>query len=249
MTFQGKVVIVTGATGGMGSAIAKALVQEGASVILNGRDEEKGNQLERALDKQAYFVGGDVSDPDTNKQLVQTAVSRFGRLDLVVTNAGTLGLGSVTDLNLRQWKETIDINLSSVYYLCHYAIPEMKKQDKGVVVINSSIAAFKSFPNHAAYCAGKAGLVALAKQMAADYGPSIRVNAICPGPVDTPLIWDSAKAFVNPEEIVQKTAKNTLMKRLGTPEDVASLVLFLLSDKASWITGSAFTIDGGILAR
>jgi NAD(P)-dependent dehydrogenase (short-subunit alcohol dehydrogenase family) len=177
------------------------------------------------------------------------AINHFGKLDIVVTNAGKLGLGSVTDISFEDWNETISTNLNAVFYLSRYAIPEMQKTGKGTLLVNSSIAAFKSFPNHAAYCASKAALIALVKEMALDYGPVVRVNAICPGPVDTPLIWDSAKAFENPESIVQQTADNTLMKRLGKPEDIASLALFLVSDEAAWITGSAFTIDGGILTR
>ncbi|HPR01936.1 MAG TPA: SDR family oxidoreductase, partial [Saprospiraceae bacterium] len=109
--------------------------------------------------------------------------------------------------------------------------------------------AFKSFPNHPAYCASKAALVALARQAAVDYGPGVRVNSICPGPVDTPLIHASAVAFPDPAKAVTAAGENTLMQRLGTPEDVAKLALFLTSDDASWITGSCYVIDGGILAK
>jgi NAD(P)-dependent dehydrogenase (short-subunit alcohol dehydrogenase family) len=248
----GKSIIITGATSGMGKAIAELFVREGASVILSGRDTERGLELEKSLNqlgKKAAFVPGDISKPTVNEQLVLEAVRNFGKLDIIVTNAGKLGLGSVTDISLEDWDETISTNLNSVFYLSRFAIPEMKKSGKGVILVNSSIAAFKSFPNHAAYCASKAALVALVKEMALDYGPEIRVNTLCPGPVDTPLIWDSAKAFENPETIVQQTANNTLMKRLGKPEDIASLALFLVSDESSWITGSAFTIDGGILTK
>jgi NAD(P)-dependent dehydrogenase (short-subunit alcohol dehydrogenase family) len=249
---DGKSAIITGATSGMGKAIAERFVREGASVILSGRDEQRGNELQHSLQKQGgnvVFVKGDVSQAEANENLVHAALFHFGKIDIVVTNAGKLGLGSVTDISIQEWQETINTNLNSVFYLSRFAIPHMQKQGSGVMVINSSIAAFKSFPNHAAYCASKAALIALVKEMALDYGPAIRVNAICPGPVDTPLIWDSAKAFVNPETIVQQTANNTLMKRLGKPDDIAALVLFLASDEASWITGSAYTIDGGILTK
>lgn len=236
----------------MGKAIASLFVREGATVILSGRDAERGLELEKSLNqsgKKAVFFPGDISKPEINEELVSEAVRHFGKLDIIVTNAGNLGIGSVTDISLEEWDYTLATNLNSVFYLSRFAIPEMKKSGKGVILVNSSIAAFKSFPNHAAYCTSKAALVALVKEMALDYGPEIRVNTICPGPVDTPLIWDSAKAFENPESIVQQTANNTLMKRLGTPEDIASLALFLVSEEASWITGSAFTIDGGILTK
>lgn len=252
MKLQGKTAIVTGATSGMGKAIATRFVQEGAQVILSGRDESRGKSLEAALNqggKKAVFIPGDVSSPDVNRQLVQATLDHFGKIDIISTNAGKLGLGSVTDLSFEEWNETVATNLNSVFYLCHYAIPEMLKTGKGTILVNSSIAAFKSFPNHAAYNASKAALVALVKEMALDYGPTIRINTICPGPVDTPLIWDSAKAFENPDTIVQQTANNTLIKRLGTPEDIANLALFLVSDESNWITGSAFTIDGGISVK
>lgn len=252
MRLPRKTAIITGATSGIGKAIAERFVSEGASVVLSGRDEQRGKDLENYLVKQggqAVFVTGDVTDIAVNEKLVTEAIRNFGKLDCVVTNAGKLGLGSVTDISFGEWNETISTNLNSVVYLSRFAIPQMQKNGKGTILVNSSIAAFKSFPNHAAYCASKAALIALVKAMALDHSPYIRVNAICPGPVDTPLIWDSAKAFENPESIVQQTAGNTLMKRLGTPEDIASLALFLVSDEASWITGSAFTIDGGILTK
>jgi NAD(P)-dependent dehydrogenase (short-subunit alcohol dehydrogenase family) len=252
MKLKGKTAIITGATSGMGKGIAERFVREGASVVLSGRDQQRGYDLEQTFRKgngRAVFVPGDVSRIDVNETLVREAIGNFGTLDVVVTNAGKLGLGSVTDISLEDWNETIATNLNAVFYLSRFAIPAMQKNGKGTLLINSSIAAFKSFPNHAANCASKAALIALVKEMSLDYGPYIRVNAMCPGPVDTPLIWDSAKAFENPETIVQQTANNTLMKRLGKPEDIASLALFLVSDEASWITGSAFTIDGGILTK
>lgn len=250
MRLKGKSAIITGATSGMGKAIAERFVREGASVILSGRDQHRGKELEKSLIQEggkAVFVSGDISQISVNEMLVNEAIASFGKLDIVMTNAGKLGLGSVTNISFEEWNESINVNLNSVFYLSRFAIPEMQKNGNGVILANSSIAAMKSFPNHAVYCASKAALVALVKQMALDYGPNIRVNAICPGPVDTPFIWDSAKAFENPDTIVQQTANTTLMKRLGNPEDIASLALFLVSDEASWITGSAYTIDGGIL--
>ncbi len=244
-TLKDKVCIVTGATSGMGKAIAETFHNEGAKLILSGRNIERGTALANELDN-SLFAAGDVSEPDYNERLVKTAIEAFGKLDIVSLNAGILGLGNVIDLSPSDWQKTMEINLSSIFYLSKYAIPYLKKQ-QGNILINASIAAYKSFPNHPAYCASKAGSVALMKQMAVEYAPEIRVNALCPGPVDTPLIWDSAKAFENPETAVENAGKATLMKRLGKPEDVANLALFLVSDKASWITGTAMTIDGGKL--
>ncbi|MDZ7719263.1 MAG: glucose 1-dehydrogenase [Balneolaceae bacterium] len=252
MKLKDKVFIITGATSGMGKGIALKFADEGASLILNGRDQKRGESVVdeiRSKNGRVEFLAGDVGKESTNQKLVQKAIESFGKLDGIVTNAGMLGLGKITDLKTELWHRTFQTNLDSVYYLLKYAIPEMQKNGKGVAVINSSIAAYKSFPNHAAYCASKAGLLALAKQAAVDYGPEIRVNAICPGPVDTPLLHDSAIAFPNPETAVNEAEKATLMKRLGKPKDIAQLALFLASEESSWITGSAYTIDGGIMAN
>lgn len=240
-----KVCLVTGATSGMGKAIAQRFSKEGAKLVLAGRNKERGNQLAKELN-DSIFLEGDVCDPNYNEQLIQKTIDVFGKLDIVSINAGILGLGNIVDLSHEDWHKTMNTNLSAIFYLSKHAVPQLQKQN-GTLLINASIAAYKSFPNHPAYCASKAGAVALMKQLAVEYAPEIRVNAICPGPVDTPLLWDSAKAFENPDQAVENAGKATLMKRLGTPEDVASLALFLVSEEASWITGTAMTIDGGIL--
>lgn len=250
MQLQNKTFIITGATSGMGKAIAIHFATAGANIMANGRDEQKGAQLLeelQAIHPRVRFIAGDVGQAASNEQLVQQAMTEFGQLDGIVTNAGTLGLGSVKGLDISDWHHTFDTNLHALFYLSKYAIPHLQKQG-GVILANASIAAFKPFPNHPAYCASKAAVVSLVKQMALDYGPEIRVNAICPGPVDTPMIWDSAKAFSEPDKIVEQVANDTLMKRLGTPEDIAELALFLVSAKSSWMTGVAVTIDGGIMA-
>lgn len=249
MKLQNKTFIITGATSGMGKAIALIFAKEGANLVLSGRNEEAGKELGKQLSGKAYFLPGDVSDSDYSQALVDLAVEKFGQLDGLSTNAGMLGLGSVTELPLEKWSQTLEVNLSSVFYLLRAALPELQKRPQAAVVINSSIAAFKSFPNHPAYCASKAGLVALAKQAAVDYAPQVRINCICPGPVDTPFIHASAVAFPDPAKAVENAGKNTLIQRLGEPEDIAKLALFLASDDSSWITGAAYTIDGGIMAK
>jgi len=246
MKLKDKVCIVTGATSGMGKAIAEGLASEGARLVLSGRNQESGKTLEESLDN-AVFVSGDVTDPSYNKKLVDTAIETYGKLDILSLNAGILGIGNVQELSIDSWQSTMDTNLSSIFYLCKYALPHLLEQEQGNILVNASIAAFKSFPNHPAYCASKAASVALMKQIAVDYAPKIRVNAICPGPVDTPLLWESAKAFENPDTAVENAKRTTLLKRLGTPEDIAKLVLFLVSDDSSWITGTTVTIDGGII--
>ena len=247
-----KVAIVTGATSGMGRGIAERFAAEGADVVVSGRDRKRGQEVVESIEAgghKACFVAGDVSKLETNMELVSCAVSQFGGLDILVPNVGVLGIGSVTEMPVDLWHETISTNLHAVFYLVRAGIPEIQKRDGGgTIVVNGSVAAYKGFPNHPAYCASKGALVALVKQLAIDYSPTIRTNILCPGPVDTPLLWDSAKAFPDPSRAVSDVARKTLLKRLGTPEDIASAALFLASDDSSWITGSAIIIDGGIMA-
>ena len=246
LKLKDKVCIVTGATSGMGKAIASSFSEQGAKLILSGRNLERGRALE-ALLQDSVFVDGDISKPETNQKLVDAAISHFGKLHIISLNAGILGLGNVMELPVSSWNHTMGTNLSSIFYLSKYALPHLLRHREGNILINASIAAFKSFPNHPAYCASKAASVALMKQMSVEYAPKIRVNAICPGPVDTPLLWDSAQAFENPDLAVENVKNTAPLKRLGTPEDVAKLALFLASNDSSWITGTAMTIDGGIL--
>lgn len=248
MRFKGKVAIVTGGTRGMGRSIAVRLAAEGAKVVVSGRDRVRGREVLEEISAaggEGVFVEGDVARPDVNRRLVDEARQRWGRLDVLTPNAGMLGLGSITDTSPELWRQTLATNLDAVYYLLHFGIPLMLEGQGGAVVVVGSIAAYKGFPNHAAYCASKGALVPLIRQVAADYGPRIRANIVCPGPVDTPLIWESAAAFPDPASAVADAAKATVMQRLGTPEDIASAVLFLAGDESSWITGSALTIDGG----
>jgi NAD(P)-dependent dehydrogenase (short-subunit alcohol dehydrogenase family) len=174
-------------------------------VVASGRDPGRGQALVdeiRAGGGRAEFVPGDVSLEETNERLVEECVRAFGGVDTVVACAGMLGLGSATDVPVDTWRQTLAVNLDAVFYLMRSALPALQARGGGSVVVVGSIAAFKGFPNHAAYCASKGALVALVRQVAVDYGPKVRVNLLCPGPVDTPLIWESAVAFPDPAKAV-----------------------------------------------
>jgi NAD(P)-dependent dehydrogenase (short-subunit alcohol dehydrogenase family) len=247
---QGRTAIITGATSGMGRATALLFAREGAAVVASGRDAARGRTLVEEIrggGGHAEFVPGDVSTPGTNETLVDTCVRSFGGLDTIACFAGMLGLGSLTGVPLDTWRQTLAVNLDAVFFLLRSGLPAMEARGGGSVVIGGSIAALKGFPNHAAYCASKGALLALVRQAAIDYGPGIRLNLLCPGPVDTPLIWDSAAAFPDPARAVSDVAQKTLMKRLGTPDDIARAALFLASDESGWTTGTSLTIDGGIM--
>jgi NAD(P)-dependent dehydrogenase (short-subunit alcohol dehydrogenase family) len=247
---EGKAAIVTGATSGMGRATALLFAREGASVLASGRDLDRGASLVGEIRRgggRAEFVAGDVSRPETNERLVAECQRAFGGIDTAVCCAGMLGLGSAADVPVETWKQTLAVNLDAVFYLLRCLLPALQERGGGSIVVVGSIAAFKGFPNHAAYCASKGALVALVRQVAIDCGPKVRINMLCPGPVDTPLIWESAAAFPDPSRAVADVGKRTVLKRLGQPEDVARAALFLASSDSGWVTGTALTIDGGIM--
>lgn len=246
---DGKVAIVTGGTSGMGQGIAELFASEGASVVIGGRNADRGRKVVEHIKTaggNAVFVPGDIGTVAANQSLVDAALRQFDGLDILVPNAGILGNGSVLDAPLDVWHRTMDVNLNGVYYLIKLAAPVMLERNGGSIVVNGSIAATVGFPNHPAYCASKGALVALVRQLAIDLAPTIRINILCPGQVDTPLLRDSARAFPNPETCIQEAADKMPLKRLGTPEDVARAALFLAGEDAAWITGTALTIDGGI---
>lgn len=247
-----KVAIITGATRGMGRATAELFAKEGANVVINGRDSQRGKEVVKVISQQggsAIFVSADIRKPEANNQLVEKTIAKFGRLDILIPNAGILGLGSITEVEENTWHQTLDTNLNAVFYLLREAIPVMKHNDTtGSIVVTGSVAAHKGFPNHAAYCASKGAVEALVRQAAVDYAPDIRINLVQPGPVQTDLYESSAVAFPNPDTILDEVPENLPMKKVGSPEDVARTILFLASDESAWTTGSVYTIDGGASA-
>lgn len=246
--FKGKTAIITGATSGMGQDVAEQLVALGANVVLSGRSEDRGTKLEQALNPAGHFIPGDIKDPEVNSNLVTAAEDRFGRLDYCVLSAGQLGIGNITSLAIEDWNDTVTTNLSAIFYLLKYAIPVMLETGGGSIVVIGSVAGQHAFPNHPAYCASKAAIPTLVQQIALDYSPQIRINVVSPAQVLTPLLQDSVEAFPNPDEILQETANKLPMQRLGLPRDITGTVIHLLSEQASWITGSNFIVDGGFLS-
>jgi NAD(P)-dependent dehydrogenase (short-subunit alcohol dehydrogenase family) len=247
---EGKVAIVTGATSGMGRAIALLFAREGAAVLASGRDAARGQALVDEIcagGGRVAFVPGEAADPQTGDALVRACIAAFGGADIVVPCAGMLGLGSITDVPLATWRETLAVNLDAVFYLLRAALPGMRARGGGAAVVIGSIAAFKGFPNHAAYCASKGALVALVRQAAIDYAPEVRINLVCPGPVDTPFIWASASAFPDPSRAVADAGLKTALRRLGSPDDIAQAALFLASSESGWTTGTTLTVDGGAM--
>jgi NAD(P)-dependent dehydrogenase (short-subunit alcohol dehydrogenase family) len=252
MRLRDKVAIVTGSTGGIGLAIALLFAQEGARVVVNGRSEGRGQetiQLIKAKGGEAIFVAGDVSRADTARSLVMAAGETYGKLDILVNNAGlTKYRGSVVELSEEEWDAMIDVNLKAAFLCSKYAIPEMVRASGGSIIHVSSGAGLIGRPKAAAYCAAKAGLILLTKNMALDFAPQkIMVNCVCPGGVDTPALQNRFAMQSNPDEARQAYAEMHPLG-IGRPEDVAYAILYLASDEASWVTGSVIVVDGGVTA-
>lgn len=248
---NGKRAIITGSTRGIGRGTAELFAEEGAQVVLSGRSEKKGADAVQAIEEKgrnALFVSADLSRQDENVKLYQTAREYFGIPDIIVANAGMLGLGSLTDISPEDWHTTFDVNIHSLFYLLRVAIPEMNKNGGGSIVVTGSLASQKGFPNHAAYCATKGAVESLVRQVAVDAAPAVRVNMIAPGAIDTELYRSSAIAFPNSDTILDEVPGTIPMGRVGTPLDVARASLFLASEESDWITGTVLTVDGGASA-
>lgn len=246
MRFDGKVAIVTGGASGIGEATVRAFIREGANVVIADYSEH-GQQLVNELaggSERALFVKTDVTDTKAVQALIAKTVETYGRLDIMFANAGIAADGPIDELDEAAWQKTIDINLTGVYLCDKYAIDQMRSQGSGVIVNCGSIHSHVGKSGVTAYAAAKGGVKLLTQTLAIDYGAqNIRVNAVCPGYIDTPLLKDI------PED--QKEALIALhpIGRLGRAEEVASVVLFLACDEASFVTGASILVDGGYTAQ
>lgn len=244
----GKVAIVTGASSGIGNATARLFAEEGASVVVAARRQLELDALVTDIADRggsATAVAGDVGDAAVAQALVETAIERFGGLDIAFNNAGTLGeIGSIADLSLEAWRATLDTNLTGAFLGAKYQLPAMVERGGGSLVFTSTFVGYAAgFPGMAAYAAGKAGLVGLTRVLAAEFGPQgIRVNAILPGGTDTPM----GRVVADSEDSRAFVAGLHALKRMARPEEIARSVLYLASDQSSFVTGAALMVDGGV---
>lgn len=244
--------IVTGAASGIGRATAITLAAEGAAVVAADIDDAGIAEVVAeivAAGGRAIAVRGDVTVDADCRRLVDAAVASFGGLDIVVNSAGIVRRADVVETTEQDWDRTMEVNVKSVFLMGRHAIPEMARGGGGAVINIGSGWGLKGGPRAASYCASKGAVVNLTRAMAIDHGPDgIRVNCVCPGDTDTPLLRSEAAQLGEDLAAFLDSSAERPLRRLGTPEDTARAVVFLASPAASWVTGTTLVVDGGGLA-
>lgn len=242
MLLEGKVALITGAASGIGRATAQLFARQGARIVavdINESGCEETVQLIRTSSGEALSVPADVGEMEDVRSAVEAGLSQYGQLDIVHSNAAAYKMGSATEISERDWDRTLAVCLKATWMLAHCALPRMLSQGGGVFVTTGSDHSVRSYAQYTAYDAAKGGLLALTRSLAADYAPTIRVNAILPGGVLTGL-WEDVS-----EADRQRIAQKIPLRRIGRPEEIAQAALFLASEMSSFMTGAYVSVDGG----
>jgi NAD(P)-dependent dehydrogenase (short-subunit alcohol dehydrogenase family) len=244
-----KIAIVTGAGSGIGRACAIGFAREGAKVALVGRRKERLEETAREIGDAALILAADVSNPDEIARVVKQTVAHFGGLNILLNNAGVLHIGTAEQITEEQWDETFNVNVRGLWLLSRAALPEMRKAGGGSIINMASVLGINGARNRASYAASKGAVVLLTKCMAIDHGHErIRVNAICPSFVETDLTAAVINKAPDPAAVRAERIAVHPIGRLGQPEDIAGIAVYLASDESDWVTGSVLPIDGGYLA-
>jgi NAD(P)-dependent dehydrogenase (short-subunit alcohol dehydrogenase family) len=246
MRLEGKVAIVTGAAQGIGRATATLFAKEGAEVVAVDWNDDVGKEAVSKIHEQegkAIYVHADVSIEDDIKSMIQSTVDTYGAIDILVNNAAYTGISSpVVELSVEEWDRIVAVTLKGAFMACKYAIPHMIEEGGGSIVNVSSVGGVVAFEDNPAYLASKGGLIQLTKGIALDYADrGIRANAISPGTIFT----EGTSWITDYPEVMERIESRTLLKRQGTAEEMANVILFLASDEASYVTGANFIADGG----
>jgi len=249
MRIKDKVALITGGTSGIGEATALLFAKEGAEVAITGRNHKRGAAVVKRIKEVGnggLFIPADVRVAGDCRRAVYETVAAFGRLDILFNNAGVFYPQTALECSEKEWDEQIDVNLKGTFLMSKFALPVMIAQGRGVIVNNSSGWGIVGGDHAVAYCASKGGVVLMTKAMAIDHGPQgIRVNCICPGDVETPILPADAKMRgLRWEDYLAGCAIRPL-GRIGTVDEIAKAVLFLASDDSSFMTGAALVVDGG----
>ena len=247
-SFADKVVLVTGATSGIGHAVAVKFAAASARVVALGRDQAALREVESAvknLGGEPVTMTVDVTNTEQGQRAIDETINRFGRLDVLVNAAGHISTGSIENTSLSAWDAMMNVNLRAVFQLMQMAVPQLIKS-KGNIVNISSVTGLRSFPGVLAYCVSKAGLDQLTRCAALELAPrGVRVNAVNPGVVVTEIHKRGGMSEADYEKFLEHSKTTHPLGRVGEPGEIAELVFFLASEKASWITGATYSIDGG----
>jgi len=246
---KSKIAIVTGAGSGIGRACALAIAREGARVALVGRRRDRLDGAAREIGDSALVLAADISQKDEINGVIERTTAHFGSFNVLVNNAGVLHIGTAEQITEEQWDETFSVNVRGLWLLSRAVLPHMRNAGGGSIINMASVLGINGARNRASYAASKGAVVLLTKCMAIDHGHEhIRVNAICPSFVETDLTAGVIRQAPDPGSVRRERIGVHPIGRLGQPEDIAGLAVYLASDESSWVTGTAFPVDGGYLA-